>query len=324
MKIILAKPRGFCAGVDRAIQIVDKALEKFGPPIYVKNAIVHNDYVVKGFEARGVKFVRAVEEIPDNAVSIFSAHGSSKADYAIAEKKSLQLVDSACPLVLKVHKIAEKYEAANMPTIILIGHKNHPEVLGTKGRVKCKTIVVENIEDVKALILDDPTAENYIEDPLNIGYITQTTLSVDDTADIVQALKQKLPNIQGEHLNNICYATQNRQDAVKAMLNEIDVLLVFGSQASSNSNRLRDVGTNAGIPSYLINYYTSIDKEWLKNASVLGITAGASCPEQLVQESIEWLKKEYNATLEERVTAEENILFQLPKVLRDPKVDNEK
>jgi 4-hydroxy-3-methylbut-2-enyl diphosphate reductase len=309
MNIILAKPRGFCAGVTRAIDIVEKSLEKFGPPIYVRHEIVHNKFVVESLKKKGVIFVDEVAEIPANSTVIFSAHGVSDKVEDDALKLGLDVVDATCPLVSKVHRKAKKYEEEGYE-IILIGHEGHPEVEGTSGRVKKSVILVTDEEAARNIQIDNPS---------KLAYVTQTTLSVDDTKKIVEILESRFPAIEkGLATKDICYATQNRQDAVKALSKEVDLLLVIGSKNSSNSNRLRDLGEECGLPSYLINNAEDIDPSWLNNIKNIGITAGASAPEVLLLEVIKKIKLIYNDVVEVRdmegIT--ENIFFALPRKVR--------
>ena len=309
MNIILAEPRGFCAGVTRAIDIVEKVLEKFGAPIYVRHEIVHNRYVVEDLKKKGAIFVEEIDQIPDNAIVIFSAHGVSKKVEEDAKLKGLRVIDATCPLVSKVHREAKKYEDGGYE-IILIGHKGHPEVEGTSGRVNKKV----------TLISDEKEAHNVVlESPEKIAYVTQTTLSVDDTKKIVDVLENRFPRMQkGLATKDICYATQNRQDAVKELSKQIELLLVIGSEKSSNSNRLRDLGEEFGVTSYLINDASDIKPDWLKNIENIGISAGASAPEILVQEVVK--KLETLSTTEVKVIPmngkKENIQFILPKEVR--------
>ena len=274
--VILASPRGFCAGVLRAVEIVEKALEKYGAPIYVRHEIVHNKYIVEDFKARGVVFVDHIAEIPDGSITVFSAHGVSEKVESEAALRNLPTIDATCPLVKKVHKEAQNHEKKGHK-IILIGHRGHAEVEGTSGRVKQEVILVQNVEDVQKLDID-PSEK--------LSYVTQTTLSVDDTKKIVSALKNKFPDIEGPDLRDICYATQNRQDAVRQLAKEVDLILVIGAQNSSNSNRLRDLGEEMSVESHLIDCAEGIQKSWLDGKQAVGITAGASAPEILVDQVI--------------------------------------
>ncbi len=309
MNIILAKPRGFCAGVTRAIETVEKALEKFGAPIYVRHEIVHNKYVVESLEKKGAIFVDDVAQIPKEAITIFSAHGVSDQVEQDAVSKNLDIIDATCPLVSKVHREAKKYEEQDFE-IILIGHKGHPEVEGTSGRVKKDVILVTNEEDAKNITVKNPD---------KIAYVTQTTLSVDDTLKIVKILEQRFPALKpGMATKDICYATQNRQDAVRSLAKIADILIVIGAQNSSNSNRLRDLGEECGLDSYLINNADDINIKWLDNVKNIGLTAGASAPEILVQDVIarmkNIIKEEVNVTNMEGI--EESTIFALPRKVR--------
>lgn len=302
MKIILAQPRGFCAGVDRAIEIVELALKKYGAPVYVRHEIVHNKYVVDDLKAKGAVFVNEVGEIPDGAITVFSAHGVSEKVENSAKLRDLPIIDATCPLVTKVHNEAIRYEREGRE-IILIGHKGHPEVEGTSGRVK-EVILVENVEDVATISVKNPD---------NLAYVTQTTLSVDDTRMIIDALKNRFPSIQGPDTKDICYATQNRQNAVRELSKFIDVLLVIGATNSSNSNRLRDLGEEMGIKSHLIAGAQDIHPDWFSANSVIGVTAGASAPEVLVERVVEALQKLGAKSVEKFAGIEENVKFKLPK-----------
>jgi 4-hydroxy-3-methylbut-2-en-1-yl diphosphate reductase len=307
LDIFLAQPRGFCAGVERAVQIVEKALEKFGPPIYVRHEIVHNKYVVDDLKAKGVIFVENIKDIPKNSITIFSAHGVSEEIEKQANSNSDIILDATCPLVKKVHIQAQKYENTDHD-IILIGHKGHPEVEGTSGRVSKKVILCEREEDVATLKIADPN---------KVSYVTQTTLSLDDTESIINKLKERFPNIKGPGLADICYATQNRQDAVKKICNKVELLLVIGCKNSSNSNRLKDIGVNNKIASYLIADKSEIDYNWFNNISTIGLTAGASAPEILVEEVILDLKNKYSVKLDFIGDKTENMTFKLPRILKN-------
>lgn len=308
MKIILAEPRGFCAGVTRAIEIVEKALQKFGAPLYVRHEIVHNKFVVEDLKKKGAIFVEEISDIPEGGLVIFSAHGVSDKVEEDAKHKNLKIIDATCPLVSKVHREAKKYEDQDYE-IILIGHKGHPEVEGTSGRVK-KPVTLVSDENEARLVK--------VKNPHKIAYVTQTTLSVDDTKKIVEVLEERFPQMQrGLATKDICYATQNRQDAVKQLAKQVDLLLVLGSQNSSNSNRLRDLGSES-IPSYLINGAADIDSSWLDNVQNIGITAGASAPEVLVKEVVEKIKElaKSQVTVEGMNGIKEHIQFALPKEIR--------
>lgn len=306
MKIILAEPRGFCAGVKRAIEIVDKALEKFGKPIYVRHEIVHNKYVVENLKNKGAIFVKEVDEVPEGQYVIFSAHGVAHQTEIDAANRKLIAIDATCPLVKKVHYEAKKNEDLGKE-IILIGHKGHPEVEGTSGRLRGKILLISNIADI---------AKIQVKDPNNLAYVTQTTLSIDDTKEIINELKKTFPKITGPNVNDICYATQNRQNAVKELAKQTELILVIGAKNSSNSNRLRDLAISEGIKSYLIDSKDNIDISWFKNINNIGITAGASAPEILVEEVVDFICQKYNATISIMDGIKENIHFNLPKICR--------
>ena len=309
MQIILAEPRGFCAGVTRAIEIVERALQKFGKPIYVRHEIVHNKFVVEDLRKKGAIFVENIADIPADSLVIFSAHGVSNQVENEAKNKGLKIIDATCPLVSKVHREAKKYGDDDYE-IILIGHKGHPEVEGTSGRVSKPVILVSNEAEAR---------EIEIKNSSKIAYVTQTTLSVDDAKKIVDILEQRFPEMQrGLATKDICYATQNRQDAVRELAQKVDLLLVLGSQNSSNSNRLRDLGAES-IPSYLINDSSEIKPEWLLNLNNIGITAGASAPEILVEEVISKIKELVSDDVEVKGMdgIKENIQFALPKEVRN-------
>ncbi len=310
IEIKLANPRGFCAGVDRAIEIVERALDQFGAPIYVRHEVVHNRFVVDTLREKGAVFVDELDEVPDNSTVIFSAHGVSKAVRNEAEQRKLTVFDATCPLVTKVHIEVVRNCKQGRDTI-LIGHKGHPEVEGTMGQFTGehggKIFLVESPEDVDKVIVSHPD---------EISYVTQTTLSVDDTKEIIEKLKQRFPNIRSPKRDDICYATQNRQDAVKNLVHDCDLLLVIGSVTSSNSNRLREIAEKNGIESYLIDDAEQINCDWLKNKSSIGVTAGASAPEVLVKQVVEKLRKKTHAQVTEVDGVEENITFAVPKELR--------
>lgn len=310
MEILMANPRGFCAGVDRAIEIVERALELFGAPIYVRHEVVHNKYVVDGLRDKGAIFVDELHEVPDDSTVIFSAHGVSRAVESEAESRQLQVFDATCPLVTKVHIEVIKY-AKEGREVILIGHAGHPEVEGTMGRYDTRwggrILLIEKPEDVESL---------QVENPDRLAFVSQTTLSVDDTHDIIEKLKQRFPAIAAPRKDDICYATQNRQDAVKVLCKSADILLVVGAQNSSNSNRLRELGERAGIPSYLITDATAIKDEWLKGRQKIGVTAGASAPEELVQQVITHLGSCGAENVNEVAGAIETVSFSIPKPLR--------
>lgn len=308
LTILLSAPRGFCAGVDRAIQIVEMALEKYGAPVYVRHEIVHNKFVVDSLREKGAVFVEELDEIPDDGHPVvFSAHGVPKRVPEEAQRREMFYIDATCPLVSKVHREAERY-FKDGKQIILIGHAGHPEVVGTMGQLPAGAVLlVETLEDVAALMVDDPE---------NLAYCTQTTLSVDDTAGIVAALQRRFPDIRGPHKEDICYATTNRQAAVKAIAPRSDALLVIGAPNSSNSNRLVEVAVQHGCDkAMLVQRAGDIDWSWLGGASTLGLTAGASAPEVLVDEVIEEARKYYDVTIEEVSITQENVSFKIPKVL---------
>lgn len=310
MKILLANPRGFCAGVDRAIQIVEKSLEKYGAPVYVRHEIVHNKYVVENLRNKGAVFVETLDEIPDDGCPvIFSAHGVPKHVPAEAKKREMFFIDATCPLVSKVHKEAERHFAAGHQ-VILIGHEGHPEVEGTMGQLPDGAVLlVETLDDVKNL---------QVENEDNLAFCTQTTLSVDDTAQIVAALNERFPTISGPHKEDICYATTNRQNAVKAISEKCDAMIVIGAPNSSNSNRLVEVGKNYGCPkAMMVQHANDIDWAWLEGVETLGLTAGASAPEVLVEEVIDAIGVHYNVTVETISITQENVVFNIPKILRD-------
>ena len=309
MQIHLANPRGFCAGVDRAITIVENALELFQPPIYVRHEVVHNRFVVDGLKARGAIFVDEIAEVPDDSIVIFSAHGVSQKVREQANSRGLKVFDATCPLVTKVHM--EVTRASKRGTeCILIGHAGHPEVEGTMGQYHNEDggiYLVESQDDVATL---------EVKDPNNLYYCSQTTLSVDDTADVIDALRERFPAIEGPRKDDICYATQNRQDAVRELADDCDVVLVVGAQNSSNSNRLRELAEKMGASAYLIADANCIQKAWLEGAEHVGVTAGASAPEVLVQGVVNRLKEWGAVSASERAGREENVEFAVPKELR--------
>jgi 4-hydroxy-3-methylbut-2-en-1-yl diphosphate reductase len=302
LKIVMVSPRGFCAGVDRAILIVEKALKKFGSPIYVRHEIVHNKHVVEDLKKKGAIFVDEVDQIPEGALTIFSAHGVSDKVESEAKERHLPVIDATCPLVTKVHLSAKKHEDLGKQ-IIMIGHKGHAEVEGTTGRVKQDVIVISSVDDVWEIEVTQPD---------NLAYVTQTTLSVDETQSIIAALKTRFPNITGPQTKDICYATQNRQNAVRLLARNVDVILVVGSKNSSNSNRLKDLGDELGTQSYLIDNEHDIDLNWLKSSDSVGITAGASAPEELVEAVVNYLKEKFSVSIENLVDKEERVKFKLP------------
>ncbi len=310
MKILLANPRGFCAGVDRAIDIVERAIALFGAPIYVRHEVVHNRHVVERLRTLGAVFVEELAEIPDDATVIFSAHGVARAVEDQANKRGLQVFDATCPLVTKVHMEVQKY-ARDGREVILIGHEGHPEVEGTMGRFDAsfggRIYLVEDVQDACKLA---------VRNPQRLAFVTQTTLSVDDTAAIVEELKRRFPDLASPRREDICYATQNRQDAVKELLASCDVLLVVGSQASSNSNRLLELGERAGKHSYLVDDASHLRREWFHPASVVGLTAGASAPEVLVRQVVDQLRSWGAELPAELAGREEHVVFSLPRALR--------
>jgi len=307
MQVYLANPRGFCAGVDRAIEIVERALELFGAPIYVRHEVVHNRFVVDDLRAKGAVFVDELDQVPAGATVIFSAHGVSRAVQEEALRRGLRVFDATCPLVTKVHMEVVRHRN-NDTECILIGHAGHPEVEGTMGQAGGGMHLVESVEDVAKLKLKDESS---------LAYVTQTTLSMDDTARIVSALRARFPDIRGPKKDDICYATQNRQDAVKALAKSVDVMLVVGSRNSSNSNRLREVAEGQGVRGYMIDGPQDIRQEWLVNVKRVGLTAGASAPELLVRRVVEHLQQEWNAVfVPETGVISENVVFPLPKALR--------
>ncbi|WP_439236297.1 4-hydroxy-3-methylbut-2-enyl diphosphate reductase [Lonepinella koalarum] len=309
MKIILANPRGFCAGVDRAISIVELALEIHGAPIYVRHEVVHNRFVVNGLRDRGAIFVEELSEVPDGAIVIFSAHGVSQAVRQEAKDRELKVFDATCPLVTKVHMQVARASKKGTKAI-LIGHQGHPEVQGTMGQYNNDDggiFLIEDVEDIAKLKLRDDE---------DLTFMTQTTLSIDDTADVIDALKQKYPSIQGPRKNDICYATTNRQQAVRELAEQSDLVIVVGSKNSSNSNRLAELSNRMGTPAKLLDDATDIDPEWLKSVETIGLTAGASAPEVLVQSVISRLKELGVTEVEELQGCEENTVFEVPKELR--------
>jgi len=307
LTILLASPRGFCAGVDRAIQIVERALERYGRPVYVRHEIVHNRFVVENLEAQGAIFVDELDEVPDDRPVVFSAHGVPKSVPAEAARRNLLYVDATCPLVSKVHREAERH-AQSGRTVVLIGHAGHPEVIGTMGQLPPgKVVLVEDAAQAETLVVADPE---------NLAYATQTTLSVDDTTGIVSVLRRRFPSIQGPKMEDICYATTNRQAAVKAIAQRCDAMVVIGAPNSSNSMRLVEVAANYGCGrSRLVQRAADMDWDWLGDSRRLGITAGASAPELLVDELIEACRARYDVTVEEVRTTEENVVFKLPRAL---------
>ncbi|ENM3850589.1 4-hydroxy-3-methylbut-2-enyl diphosphate reductase [Vibrio cholerae] len=316
MKILLANPRGFCAGVDRAISIVERALELYQPPIYVRHEVVHNRFVVEGLKQRGARFVEELNEVPDDNIVIFSAHGVSQAVRQEAKERSLTVFDATCPLVTKVHMEVARASRKHME-VVLIGHAGHPEVEGTMGQYASDTggmYLVEKPEDVVSL-------QTKVKDPSNLHYVSQTTLSVDETADVIDELRRVFPKIQGPRKDDICYATQNRQDAVRILAEQVDVMVVVGSKNSSNSTRLKELAEKLGTPGYLIDCPQDIDPEWFVDAQLIGVTAGASAPEELVNQILERIKELGATSVEEVLGREENMFFEVPKELQIKQVD---
>jgi 4-hydroxy-3-methylbut-2-enyl diphosphate reductase len=314
--IVLANPRGFCAGVDRAIIIVEQALEKFGAPIYVRNEVVHNKFVVDGLRAKGAVFVKHLDEIPTGSTVIFSAHGVSKAVRAEAESRGLIAYDATCPLVTKVHIEVAKMRQAGME-IIMIGHKGHPEVEGTMGQVESDYDEDDEVAAIGMYLVETPVdvAQLQVKNPDKLAFVTQTTLSMDDAATVIEALKAKYPNIHAPKSEDICYATQNRQDAVKLMAKDCDLVIIIGSPNSSNSNRLREVAEKQGIEAYMVDNASYLQASWLVGKKKIGVSAGASAPEVLVKEVISQLQHMGAQQVEELQGVIENVVFQLPKNL---------
>lgn len=306
MEMLLASPRGFCAGVDRAIEIVERALELFGEPIYVRHEVVHNRHVVNDLKGRGAVFVESLDEIPDQSVVIFSAHGVGKAVRKKALSRGLRVFDATCPLVTKVHLEVVRYRELGL-ACLLIGHKGHPEVVGTLGQVESGIQLVESVEDA---------FEVQVPDPARVAYVTQTTLSVDEAQGVIDVLKSRFPKIKGPRRGDICFATQNRQDAVRLLATECEVVFVVGSSNSSNSNRLKEIVASQGIAAYLVDGPEDIHSKWLEGVNKAGITAGASAPEEVVKMVVEKLKMWGVTSIDERITAEENLHFSLPNELK--------
>ena len=305
-KVLLASPRGYCAGVERAVDTVEQALGLYGAPVYVRKQIVHNLHVVRELEERGAIFVEGEDEVPEGGTMVLSAHGVAPPVYANAQARGLRTIDATCPLVTKVHVQARRY-AANGYRVILIGHAGHEEVVGTMGEIPESIVLVESREDVAALELSDDT---------KLAYVTQTTLSVDETGEVIAALRARFPSIQAPQREDICYATSNRQWAVKELLAAVDLLLVIGSRNSSNSNRLVETARAGGVPSHLIDDESEIDETWLEGMAIVGITSGASAPEKLVQGVCAWFRARGVTRIEEHRFLEENIEFRLPDELR--------
>jgi 4-hydroxy-3-methylbut-2-enyl diphosphate reductase len=307
MQVVLAQPRGFCAGVERAIEIVERALEKYGPPIYVRHEIVHNRHVVERLRAKGAHFVDEIDEIPDGAVTIFSAHGVASIVEKRAANRGLPVIDATCPLVSKVHIEGQRY-ANQGREIILIGHAGHPEIVGTMGRITGRVHLISTPDEVARLNVADPD---------KLAFITQTTLSVDDTRAVIEALKERFPAIVGPDTKDICYATQNRQRAARELAKIVDVVLVVGAPNSSNSSRLREIAAESGVPSYLIEDARALDRAWIEGVSAVGLTAGASAPAELVEEVIARLRELTAVELSELSGVTENVRFRMPSQLAD-------
>jgi 4-hydroxy-3-methylbut-2-enyl diphosphate reductase len=307
LRVILARPRGFCAGVERAIEIVERALNLYGPPVYVRHEIVHNKRVVEGLKDKGAIFVEELDEIPDGGVTIFSAHGVAQSVEDTANARNLPLLDATCPLVAKVHKEGQGYAEDNYE-VVLIGHEGHPEVEGTMGRIPGKVYLISSAEDVFKLEVSDPD---------KLSYVSQTTLSVDDTRDTIEALKIRFPSIIGPDVKDICYATQNRQTSVRKLSRRVDMLLVVGASNSSNSNRLQEIGAETGVATHLIEDPQAFDPAWLEGVYTVGVTAGASTPEELVQELIDRLREWRKVKLESSGEGDENVQFKLPPQLSE-------
>ncbi|HKR19956.1 MAG TPA: 4-hydroxy-3-methylbut-2-enyl diphosphate reductase [Stellaceae bacterium] len=307
MRVVLAQPRGFCAGVERAIDIVERALEKYGPPIYVRHEIVHNRHVVERLRAKGAHFVDELDEVPPGGVTIFSAHGVSSAVEDAAADRSLPVIDATCPLVSKVHSEGQRY-AAQGREIVLVGHAGHPEIEGTMGRINGKVHLISRADEVAGL---------KVSNPHKLAFITQTTLSVDDTKAVIDALRQRFPDIVGPDTKDICYATQNRQRAVRELAQQVDVVLVVGAANSSNSNRLREIAAEQGVKAYLVADADALDPTWVNGAKAVGITAGASAPEELVQNLIARLKQLSDVECEKLPGITENVRFRMPPELAE-------
>ncbi|WP_184043331.1 4-hydroxy-3-methylbut-2-enyl diphosphate reductase [Roseospira visakhapatnamensis] len=307
LRVILANPRGFCAGVERAIEIVERTIEIYGPPVYVRHEIVHNKHVVEALRSKGAVFVEELDEVPDGAMTIFSAHGVPQAVVKEAQGRGLPVIDATCPLVSKVHREGQN-QARKGREVVMIGHAGHPEVEGTRGQIPGGVHLVSRVEDVDSLRVRDPDL---------VAYVTQTTLSVDDTRDVINALKARFPKIQGPDVKDICYATQNRQTAVRELAKRVDLLLVVGARNSSNSNRLAEIGTTMGVPSYLIDDASMVQDGWFQGVSVVGVTAGASAPERLVRDLVARIDAVAPATAETLQGVEEHMQFKLPRTLSD-------
>ncbi|KOE81101.1 4-hydroxy-3-methylbut-2-enyl diphosphate reductase [Vibrio alginolyticus] len=316
MKILLANPRGFCAGVDRAISIVERALELYQPPIYVRHEVVHNRFVVEGLKQRGAIFVEDLHEVPDDNIVIFSAHGVSQAVRKEAQERALTVFDATCPLVTKVHMEVARASRRSME-VVLIGHAGHPEVEGTMGQYASQEggmYLVETPQDVDAL-------KALVKDPSHLHYVSQTTLSVDETADVIDKLREVFPDIQGPRKDDICYATQNRQDAVRQLAQEVDMVVVVGSKNSSNSTRLKELAEKLGTPGYLTDCPEDIDPKWFDGKQKVGVTAGASAPEELVDQILQRIKDLGAKSVEEVLGREENMFFEVPKELQIKQIE---
>ena len=312
LKIILAQPRGFCAGVERAIEIVERALKIYGPPVYVRHEIVHNKRVVNNLSSKGAVFVKELDQIPEGAVTVFSAHGVSQKVEDTAEVRNLPVLDATCPLVAKVHKEGQRYSKDGFE-VILIGHEGHPEVEGTMGRISGPVYLVSNTDDVKSL---------KVKNPDKLSYVSQTTLSVDDTRDVINALQERFPKIVGPDVKDICYATQNRQSAVRDLVKSVDLVLVVGARNSSNSNRLKDIGSESGVNTHLIETADDMSLSWFENVDSVGITSGASTPDELVKEVIDKISTFTSIEIEKQSGKEENVVFKLPKELLNYEMAN--
>jgi len=305
LNVFLAQPRGFCAGVERAIEIVERALKIYGPPVYVRHEIVHNKRVVNNLSSKGAVFVQELDQIPPGAVTIFSAHGVAQRIEDTAKDRKLPILDATCPLVAKVHKEGQRYSSKGYE-VILIGHEGHPEVEGTMGRISGDVYLVSNTEDVFKL---------QVKNPKKLSYISQTTLSVDDTKVVIEALKKRFPAIEGPDVKDICYATQNRQSAVRDLVDHVNLILVVGAKNSSNSNRLRDLGEESGVDTYLIETADDLDSKWFDDVESIGISSGASTPDELVKEVINRISSFREVKIVKRPGIEENIVFKLPREL---------
>ena len=312
LKIILAQPRGFCAGVERAIEIVERALKIYGPPVYVRHEIVHNKRVVNNLSSKGAIFVKELDQIPEGAVTVFSAHGVSQKVEDTASVRNLPVLDATCPLVAKVHKEGQRYSKDGFE-VILIGHEGHPEVEGTMGRISGPVYLVSNTDDVERL---------KVKNPDKLSYVSQTTLSVDDTRDVINALQERFPKIVGPDVKDICYATQNRQSAVRDLVKSVDLVLVVGARNSSNSNRLKDIGSESGVNTHLIETADDMSLSWFENVDSVGITSGASTPDELVKEVIDRISTFTSIEIEKQQGIEENVVFKLPKELLNYEMAN--